>query len=291
MRISPTQVSQSYRHRSFLANKCDNTSVKSADNPQRSTLDLPCIPLAEFCENQKYRKGQIVNLKGEVFNRHNTQYCRTDMNWLKLEMILRKKYPNPNDVNFVTYACSTGEEPYTIAILLNKIYKRPVPIKAFDISQRVIDENIKKQKEGVKLELDDFKNICTTLNLPSGDAFCADKKGHIKIDSKITNCVEYACSNILEDVDFIDNSKPTVLFARNMWPYVLPKEYPIFCKKLSTNLAPNSLFIIGQYDYEGEESLIKSNSFPRALSKNGFKPIRQSVIESFRAFNLFFEKK
>ena len=238
-------------------------------------------------------RGQIKDGKGELFNRHVTEYCRTDMNWIKLERVLRKKFPNPNDVNFVIYAASTGEEPYTVAMLLNKIYGKPVPIQAFDISQGVIDEDIKHQKEGVVIDLSDTRKIYETLRLNSFNGYFKTDRlnGSIKIDKRITDCVEFKRSNILDDIDKIDSSKPAVLMARNMWPYVKSSEYKGFCEKLRETLSSGSLFIIGTYDYNGENYLLNSDSFPRILSKHGFKPVSRSPLESFRSFNLIFEKK
>ena len=241
-----------------------------------------------------YEKGQIKSLKGDgVFNRHITEYCRADMNWLNLGRIIKQKYPDFNDVNFIVYASSTGEEPYSLEILLNKIYGSYVPIKAFDISQSIIDENIKHQKEGVIIELKDARKIFDTLNLDSfSDYFKADKiTGDIKLNRKITDSVEFKRSNILEDIDKIDSSKPSVIFARNMWPYVKNSEYKEFCEKLRKKSAPKSMFIIGVYDYNGESYLLNSNSFPNFLSKSGFKPVSRGFLQSFRTFNLIFEKK
>lgn len=249
--------------------------------------------IASSYKKSLQERGQIITPNGDVFNRHITEYCRYDMNWVKLENILRSKYPNPDNVNFIIYAASSGEEPYTMAILLKKIYGKTVPIKAFDISQDLTDKNIQHQKDGVKIEVKDVLKILKTLNLKSFEGyFKADKTtGEIKLDKKITDCVEFECSNILEDIDNMDKSKPTVLMARNMWPYVHFLEYNKFCKKLQNTLAANSIFIIGSYDYNGDGELFKSDNFPHILSKNGFRPVSNGIFESFRSFDLIFEKK
>ena len=287
MHISPIQFNNSHIARSFKGN---------SDKAQSSFIqNYQYIPYMTPAKNKpdEYQKGQIVNSKGEIFNRHNTEFCRADMNWKKLEDILRKKYPNPDNVNFIIYAASTGEEPYTIAILLNKIYGKPIPIKAFDISKDVIEENIKKQKEGVFIDIKDVRKIYETLNLGDfNSCFRADRtSGDIKIDRKITDSIEFSQSNIIEDIDLIDSEKPTVLFARNMWPYVHFTQYKGFCKKLNEKLTPNSLFIIGSYDYNGEVGFLNSNDFPRILTKNGFRGISNRFFESFKTLDLIFEKK
>ena len=274
MKVSPIQFNYNYKKINFCADK----NCFSSQNSKYTT-----------CE-----KGQIVNVRGGgVFNRHITEYCRADMNWVKLEQTIRKKFPNPQDANFIIYAASTGEEPYTMAILLDKIYTKPISIKAFDISQDVIDEDIKRQKEGVVIDIKDVRKIYETLNLNAFNSyFKADRlNGSIKLAKRITDCIEFKRSNILEDINKIDSSKPVVLMARNMWPYVHHSEYKAFCEKLKETLAPGSLFVIGVYDYNGETYFKNSGNFPYILSKSGFKPVSSSFLESFRNFNLIFEKK
>ena len=291
MHISPVRIRFTYKNK-----KSEQLKKTEVSNPQAKEPDFYLSPYQSYFikpnKNQSILdKGQVVTKNGQIINRHTTEFCRSDLDWAELGRYLKNKYPSINDTDFLVFASSTGEEPYTLAILLNDIYGDISNIKAFDISQDIIEESIEKQKEGITISAPVCDYIFDAMQLKNLSAFEDGDYKSVKLRRNITDSVSFEQANILTGLDKIDSSKPSVIFARNMWPYVKNSEYKEFCEKLRKKSAPKSMFIIGVYDYNGESYLLNSNSFPNFLSKSGFKPVSRGFLESFRTFNLIFEKK
>lgn len=229
---------------------------------------------------QEHLDGQVM-LKGSVFNRHSSYYFRDDLDWTKFGDYLKKKYESTPKVNTLIWGCSRGEEAYSTAILLKRYFdkdnKKFLPIKAMDISEKLINQNIEYQKEGFRINDAELFKMREALGLlPYTEdlykyclpALCMGY--HLRKD--IVNSVEFSQSNILTDLDKIDSKVPSIVMCRNMWPYIDSSKYDETAKKLYNKLAKGSVVVIGRYDWDGEKSLPHSNEFPKALLNNKFKP-------------------
>ena len=237
-------------------------------------------------------KGQMLTKKGEIYNRHFTRICREDISWSEFGEYLKQKYPNPNNVNFVIYGCSTGEEAYTFALLLNKIYDGAnFKIKASDISKDIIENNIQQQKQGIYLSSADLEYMYKSMELKDYCDFDCAFSENIKIKKSITDKIEFSHANILTDIDTISTKKPTVLLCRNMWPYINQKEYNNFASKLYEKLHPDSIVVLGEYDYEGDRDFNGSSSFPFVLLQNGFKHVLYSKFQSEGDMSVILQKQ
>ncbi len=287
MQISPISINFKQKLK-FITAKANKSSSKS------NVKDGIFFHNSAKSANMPFlERGQLLTPNGQIFNRPATRMCREDVAWDEFGDYLKEKYPKPSEVDFVVHACSTGEEAYTMAILLNKIYdKQDFTIKAFDISQDRIDYNKKLQKNGIYLPfISDADYVCESIKTKLEDSFEADKNGDIRIKKDITDKVQFSRSNILYYVDKLDKNKPTVLMARNMWPYVNPREYNEFALKLYKNLHPDSIVVLGEFDYEGEIDYPASNNFPVILAKNGFKYVLYSRFQAKDSQSIVFEKE
>lgn len=92
-------------------------------------------------------EGQFFDDDGFVFNRNITQYCRNDINWREFGKYLKERFPDISNVDIYDFGCSTGEEPYTLALLLQKVYgNSDFKIQASDIDEFNIKHNLRTQK-------------------------------------------------------------------------------------------------------------------------------------------------
>ena len=78
--------------------------------------------------------------------------------------------------------------------------------------------------------------------------------------------------------------------CRNMWPYINPSEYEAFASRLYEKLAPNSIVVLGYFDFQGDSWIKDSNLFPKILGQAGFKCSEEQIGTFYIAPNLIFEK-
>ena len=250
----------------------------------------------------QYEKGQFIDAAtGQIYNRHKTQWARNDIDWEKFQQYLKQKYKTIDNTDILIFACSTGEEAYTMAIILNKLYPdSKFKIKAFDIDEETIKKCNTDKKQGIlvdEYELDGFE---CRLNIKHDEA-CKyfqkvplGYKNFYRLNEDISQCVEFKKANILTSLDTISSSKPAILMARNMWPYVDPQFYQEFADELYEKMCPNSIVVIGRFDRLGSGRISGSDKFPKAMRKVNFEhPSR--VFQSGEDFNsttrrLIFEK-
>lgn len=232
---------------------------------------------------KKLERGQFLTKHGSLFNRHNTNFFRTDLNWDAFGNYIKSKFPNIDDVDIKVYACSTGDEAYSLSMLLSKVYQgQHYKIDAKDIDLELIKSNKRTQKEGgVYIDASNMENYSLALGLDKTEDMKqflrsknnADVYYKCFLDDHITNKVHFSQANILDDITSISSHKPAIIMCRNMWPYVHHKEYEQYVKSLYDRLTKGSIVVVGGYDYNGEMSVFKSDMFPKILIKCGFKPV------------------
>ncbi len=249
----------------------------------------------------KLKRGQLTNEKGEIFTRPDTDMFRTDMNWQNFGRYLKNRFLYEDKVNTTVYACSTGEEAYTLSILLQDILKynaeKFFPVSAKDINEDLIKKNISNQNGNkimkdsylparYALDLDniEIQNYVTIENSPNSSYEIE------KLTDKVTEPVQFSAANILEDVENIDTDIPSVIMCRNMWPYVDSSEYEEFATKLYNKLKKGSVVVIGKYDHKGEQGRDNSDTFPKALLNAGFTPADIKMSFFKEDVPLIFEK-
>lgn len=237
--------------------------------------------------------GQIVTCKYTLLNRSKTCYCRGDVDWQELGEYLKENYDIKN-TDFYCFGCSTGEEAYTLAILLKHIFKdipKGKKIHASDIAKSRIDHAKNLKNSGFidrYGETGRFRRVMG-MSYDECDKYFSSRRTYKRkkmygryedipidrtyISNDISNIIDFRVKNILNSVDEFSEKRPSVIFARNMWPYIKPEEYQIFADKLYNKLAPGSMIMIGHFDYDGEDEVPGSDTFPMALKNAGFEPV------------------
>ena len=115
----------------------------------------------------------------------------------------------------------------------------------------------------------------------------------LELSKSIVDSVVFGQKNILKSIDELDSSRKSIIFCRNMWPYIGADNYLVFAKKLYDKLAPGSVVVIGVYDCVGEAFLSNSDKFPNALKNSGFKPVKNRGLgfEADKNMVLIFKKE
>ena len=312
MQISPIQINSSGKLNLNDIRKAlqAKSYINEISTPH---ADLDCHLATNKNESLKdYQKeilkGQILCDDGTtIFNRTTTYLFRSDMDWDNFLEYLREKYKDDDKVNTYVYACSKGYEAYSLSILLQEI-SNCADTKFFPIHAKDIN-NIVKHRQGSNwymnsgdyLRLDEH-SFLNPRNYPKDPRlkYFEEEKGVFssptyKLKDNVINSIEFQKANILDDIENIDSQNPSILMARNMWPYVNPREYTGFAKNLYKKLAPNSIVVIGYFDIDGEKidgfyKLKNSDKFPQTLIDAGFKPSNCQIGFHEGAKDLIFEK-
>lgn len=165
-----------------------------------------------------------------------SEFYRNPNQWEVLEKFIIPKYIKNNNKlpNIWSCACSTGEEPYSMVMLLTKFFEiDKIKILASDIDV----EAIEKAKKGVYTE----KSLD---NLPSkfkNDFFHKDGNQYI-IDNKIKNCVKFKKMDLLKD-DYPKNID--LLICRNVMIYFTEEAKELLYEKFYDCLSNNGVLFVG----------------------------------------------
>lgn len=166
-----------------------------------------------------------------------SQFYRNPAQWENLEKqiipYLRKNYGDK--LTIWSAACSTGDEPYTIAMILSKyISLDKINIIATDIDEDVIAF----AKEGIYPD----KSL-TDLPKEFMDKFFKPvDKNHYAISNDIKNRITFKKHNLLEDAYFKDVN---MIVCRNVVIYFTDEAKNEVYKKFHNSLTTNGVLFIG----------------------------------------------
>jgi two-component system CheB/CheR fusion protein len=212
-------------------------------------------------------KGVLESLK-DCFLISVTSFFRDPEHFLMLEQTLREKMKSQDDVRRVlrvwVVACSTGQEAYTIALILEKLiteFDRKFDYKIFatDVSQSAISKGRKGRYDRAGLK-----------EIPAGyaDAF-VHKDGHtFQFKKYIREKIVFSIHNILEDPPFIDID---LLTCRNFLIYIGQKYQKIAFNKFSFSLRSSGYLFLGKSENlkERNRDLKEINSSSKIYEKLG----------------------
>ena len=136
-------------------------------------------------------------------------------------------------------ACSSGEEPYTIAMLMAEIYgSRPWQVLASDISMRMLESartGLYPLSRAKELPLQLLKKYCLKGY--------GDFEGYLLIDDRLKQHVHFAQRNLMEPQQL--ENKADMIFLRNVLIYFDNKTKAQILNNLSRCLKPDGLLFIG----------------------------------------------
>lgn len=149
-----------------------------------------------------------------------TSFFREDSHFQKFRKIVPKMIESNNGcripkLRIWSAGCSTGEEPYSIAITLNELLNRnnvDIKILATDISTRVLKTAINGVYPKEKV-----KNIPQKLLRKYFQIGQKDWDGYYRIKKEIRDIVKFMRFNLIEDLH--SNSAFDIIFCRNVMIY------------------------------------------------------------------------
>lgn len=184
-----------------------------------------------------------------------SEFYRNPQQWEILEStIIPNLLKTKSKIKIWSSACSTGEEPYSLVMLLTKFF----PLSQISVMATDIDEGaLNKAKQGVYSE----KSLD---NLPKQfiDSFFTKFNGTYKIKDEIKNQVSFKKFNLLEDEY---PNQCDLILCRNVMIYFTEEAKNMMYKKFHDSLSNEGVLFVGS-----TEQIILPNRYNLAPVKTFF---------------------
>ncbi len=197
-----------------------------------------------------------------------TEFYRDAEVWDQLVAELHSVFAqrDPPEARVWVAGCGSGEEAYTLAILLHNVIKDlergKIQLFATDLNER----SIAKARRGIyPLE--------SIAGLPQKwrDQYFTENDGHAKIRGRIRDLVTFATHNVLSDPPF---SQMDIVSCRNLLIYLKPQAHDRVLKRLHFALREGGLLVLGSAETVARqgrlfEEISKSLGIFRARAARG----------------------
>ena len=159
------------------------------------------------------------------------------------ELTNSKRFRLSNRINLWCAGCSTGEEAYTLAIVLSEFFnsnrKGEFSILATDISTQVLS----KAEQAIYCE-DTVKTVPMELKRKYMMRGKGSKVGFCRIVPELRNCITFKRLNLI-DKDFGIRTMMDIIFCRNVVIYFDKQTQTELFRKFYNQLAPGGYLFIG----------------------------------------------
>jgi chemotaxis protein methyltransferase CheR len=153
---------------------------------------------------------------------------------------LMAKSKSYNQVEFWSAACSSGQEPYSIAMLMAELrnLSQPWNILATDISKTILT----KAKEGIYLK-DRVKGLSLTRQKTFMLKELSTQVDYLSIRPELKEKIEFRAFNLINSP--LPNKKFDIIFCRNVLIYFELKQKKIILNRLKSCLKSDGYIITG----------------------------------------------
>jgi chemotaxis protein methyltransferase CheR len=192
----------------------------------------------------RFRKEEAVKNTVDALTTNETYFFRDHKPFEFFEkkilpdMIL--KIPDRSTVRIWCAACSSGQEPYSLAMILrenqNLLEERKVQILATDISNKIIS----KASEGVFNQFEVQRGLPVTYLVKYFDKL---DENHWKIKDEISSSVDFKLLNLIADYDVINECD--LIFCRNVLIYFDDETKKMILGKISRKLKKDGYLFLG----------------------------------------------
>ncbi|MCO7176751.1 CheR family methyltransferase [Sporolactobacillus kofuensis] len=234
----------------------DSSTDQDYKRFKQEIFQLTGIDLSLYKEEQMRRRLTSLRLRKEIptfqayFNRlkeekpllkeflsrmtiNVTEFFRNRPRWTVLENKIRSRALTGKPISVWSAACSTGEEPYSLAILLSKYYpKLNFSIVATDLDQIVLDRAMEGAYLGKALE---------PLTQEERQYF-TEKDMLYYVDSRLKQTIQFLHHDLLRDPS---PGRFDLIVCRNVLIYFTEDGKKTLYHKLSDALKPQGILFVG----------------------------------------------
>ncbi len=154
-----------------------------------------------------------------------------------------KKNNRPKKLRLWSAACSTGEEPYSLAILAHDFFKGKdweIEILASDINTEVLNIAQKGIYIREKVEKIPYKLLKEYFRLGTGD-----NQGLFKVKDKIKNLIKFRKLNLSSNKSYPIRDPLDIIFCRNVFIYFNKETQNRILNKFHRNLIKQGILFMG----------------------------------------------
>ncbi len=231
------------------------------------------LGLASFSDYYDYlvrdASGEELTLFINAISTNVTSFFRSPAHWefLKLHLgALAEKKGSKKRLRIWSAACSSGEEPYTIAMTLKDNLRDfdewDIKILATDISHKVLTKAV----SGVYSDKDVLGLSKYTVANHFDRAKNGDGKVSYKIKNELRDLITFRTFNLITDSFAIFKNKFDIIFCRNVMIYFDPP-----ARKALVDMYGN-LLELGSMLFIGDSEALTDN-------KNSFALVRSSIYK------------
>ncbi|EHL17316.1 hypothetical protein HMPREF9630_00483 [Peptoanaerobacter stomatis] len=215
----------------------------------------------KFIDNDKEKFNEFINF----MTINVSEFFRNPEQWKIVETKLFPAFLSKSkDIKVWSAACSTGEEPYTITMILSTL----LPLNKITVYATDIDDGaMAKAKAGVYIA-SSLKNVPTELK---NKYFKKNDDGKFEISNEIKSRVQFKKHNLLKD-PYID--KCDLIVCRNVMIYFTDDAKNEIYQKFSNSLKPDGVLFVGS-----TEQIISPQQFDLKSLKTFFYGRTNSTIK------------
>ena len=174
-----------------------------------------------------------------------TSMFRDPFFWVHLKRILRDNFSESDQINIWHAGCSTGEEVYSLAIVLKELgLIRKAKAWATDINQDAIETAKRGEYHKIK-KIENERNFLEYNKLGKFDQYFIEGGTTITMNHELIQHVSFGYHNLITDPF---ERKFDIILCRNVMIYFDTPAKRRLVQKFYDALSPNGLFVIGFYD-------------------------------------------
>ncbi len=273
--IAPLQFHEFEKLRDLIINACGIFLTDDKDYLVESRLtDLGNeLGAANFGELHQFiikDMNRLLPRLVDLMTTNETYWFRDESLWNALEGHLLPGFfemlatGKKNEIRIWSAACSTGQEPYSLSILIDQLAEQLGKF-AFKDSFRILATDI--SQEALMLARSGKANIFSIkrgLSDQRREKYFKKEGNHYQLNSEIMKRVEFKRYNLMDS--FITLGKFDLVLLRNVAIYFTDEFKKELFYKISRTLNPTGLFIIGASEsLLGYSDAFESKSFGNAL--------------------------
>lgn len=231
-----------------------------------------------YCEQvRKDPNGPLFSTMIDALTTNHTSFFREEQHFEFLRNVILPELSKPSRISIWSAACSSGEEPYTIAFSLFEALGvqalSGVSILASDVSLRVLEYARRGMYPASRLQSIPAPVLhgCLLKGFGQYEDFCLVKP-------EIRSRIEFRQINLLEDCSALGPFD--VIFCRNVMIYFDQETQQRVVNKLASRLVPGGYLLIGHSEslngIEHPLHYVRPATYRKAVS-GGVSPLRAPI--------------
>lgn len=220
---------------SKLLSMCNNLGDMSCDLVCKGLNDNNSLIVKEFIN--EFAIGE-------------TYFMRDKYPFLNLNNYLKNYLGKTANLNILSCACSSGQEPYSIAMSLLDSGIDDFRISAFDLS----DDAIKKSRDGIYNEFEVMRGLTEDMRIK----YFSTHNGLYTVRARVKNYIDFFKGNLMESRQLVGGFD--LIFCRNVLIYFELEEMLKVFEGMQKIIKPEALIILGSYEVLPKKFLDKHKS-------------------------------